>query len=176
MFLEHHLAVMEVRLAAQKDAARQQADIEVYLAEIECRHEYTVGASRRIIKPDGLLLVRQDNQKLALFLEVDRGCVSLVQMAKTFGRYQSYLTDGAFRDCYEEDSFEVLVITTAGQRRIAHLEALTKSNRSPLIRFTTLDNVLSHGFFGPIWQRRGADVLEPLMACGPIEGVRHENL
>jgi len=165
-YLEHHLATMSVRLAIRCDAARMGISIKTYLAEALCRHEYTVGShgreSRRIIKPDGFFHAEFQGVDLAVFLEVDRGCVSSKQLSRTFSRYRSYLTDGAFGDCYEQPNFQVLLITTAGPRRIENLKRLTKSDLEPLIRFTTMEAVEQHGFFGPIWGRCGVAQCETL--------------
>lgn len=151
MYLDHHLAMVEVRLAIEADAAKRGIEVVAHYWEGECRHEYTLSSQRRIVKPDGFFLVRTGDRSLVAFLEVDRGCVSRDQLAKTFRRYRDYLTDGAFTACYGQDSFEVLLVTTVGRRRIDNLLRLTRAG-SPAVRFATLADVERLGFFGPIWR------------------------
>jgi hypothetical protein len=149
MFLEHHLAVLAVRLAAE-DIPLNAVLLE-YRSETECRHEYTLRGERVLIKPDGFLLVEQANQAFAFFVEVDRGTVSLPQMRELFGRYRRYGSDGAFGAAYDLPSFEVLVVTSAGDRRIAHLADLAHKARLP-VRLATFDDLHRCGLYGRIWR------------------------
>lgn len=151
-FLEHHIAMVEVRLAIEADAAKRGYEVVAHYWESECRHEYTLGkGQRRLVKPDGFFLVQPGNRSLAAFIEVDRGCVSRDQLAKTFRRYRDYLSDGAFTACYGQDTFDVLVVTTVGKRRIDNLLRLTRAG-SPAIRLAAMTDIGQHGFFGAVWR------------------------
>ncbi len=157
MYLEHHLLVLSVRLQAREPWGN--ARLADFLAEPECRHDYEVVAdtrrTRRLIKPDSVAIFDLDGKQFPVFIEVDRGHVSLPQMSGAFERYGRYWTDGAFANAYDADSeipFTVAVITTAGPRRISHLRQLTKSVPVP-IKFANYSDVRSKGFLAATWYR-----------------------
>lgn len=154
-YLEHHLLGLSVRL----DAERVTGGVRLveFRSEPECRHEYEVAngarSQRRLIKPDAYALFARDGELLPTFIEVDRGHVSLPQMASMFARYGDYLKDGAFTDAYGYTTgtlFTVAVITTAGRRRIDHLRRIARRKSLP-VRFTTYRELQAHGFNAAIW-------------------------
>lgn len=154
MYLEHHLAVLDVRLSIMKPPPGVL--VHDFATEPECRHEYELVRGpkrmRALIKPDGFVMVERLGAIRSAFLEVDRGHVSLPQMKGVFERYNAYLRDGVFRSTYNLASpFEVLVITTAGNRRIGHLSALAKGLQVR-VRFALLDDLADLGFYGQVWR------------------------
>lgn len=155
MFLEHHLLVLSVRLLAERLTGGVR--LAQFLTEPECRHEYKVVArsrtDRRLIKPDAVALFDRAGEQLPVFIEVDRGHVSLPQMSGMFERYGRYWTDGAFTDAYgnaADTPFTVAVITTAGPRRINHLRNLAKRVPVP-VRFAKYEELRARGFLGNLW-------------------------
>jgi hypothetical protein len=157
MYLEHHLLVLSVRLQAREVSGNVR--LVDFLSEPECRHEYVVVSgsrkARRLIKPDAVAIFERAGEQLPVFIEVDRGHVSLPQMSGVFERYGHYWADGAFAaaDYGNTDiPFTVAVITTAGPRRIYHLMQLAK--RVPvLVRFANFADVRSNGLLGAMWFR-----------------------
>ena len=157
MFLEHLLGVLSIRLELYQ--APNSITVKEFASEPECRHEYVVKLGhksyKRLIKPDGYFLVDADGLLRPYFLEFDRGHVSLRQMKWVFERYALYFTEGAFGSAYALGlPFEVLVVTTAGKRRIAHLEALVKGT-IPIVRFAAVSDIQSFGLFGSVWRHKG---------------------
>ncbi len=153
MFLEHHLSVLSVRLALRKET--EDVRVSMFASEPECRHEYEIvnglQVIRRLVKPDAFCLIEDDLGVLPCFIELDRGHVSLPQMKGVFGRYDLYQADGAFAAAYEvAEPFQVLVITTAGERRIKHLAALVPEG-SIEVKFALYAEVVRQGFFGCLW-------------------------
>lgn len=156
-YLEHQLGILAVRISMLD--VPDGIQIVQFLTEPECRHEYEVVSRgkrtlRRIIKPDAYFEIRRNRRRWAFFLEFDRGHCSLPQMRGVFERYESYATDGAFHGAYGKDGFGVLVVTTAGDRRITHLATLAK-DCDPPVCFAKFADVLSSGFFAKIWKQNG---------------------
>lgn len=159
-FLEHTLAVVEVRLALQ-EAAQQAPHLEfdLWVPEPLCRHEYEVepvgglGAWRKeVFKPDGFarLRRREDGAYLSLFLEVDLGHTSARQFAGKVAMHGKYLRQGLFREIYGTDTFQTLVVTT-GPRRVGNLLALCREMESDGFRFTTFEALEAEGPLAATW-------------------------
>ncbi len=154
MFLEHSLLAVEVRLFMEASAT-----VSLYLAEPYCRHEYTMSiggvVQRRVLKPDGYLEIEFGSNTSSLFVEVDRGHVSAKQMACSFAHYASYLRDGLFADVYQRATFSVLVVTTAGSRRIANLKRVAEASSTVRVCFTTIERLREYGALASIWEVPG---------------------
>ncbi|MGV3615175.1 MAG: replication-relaxation family protein [Fimbriimonas sp.] len=155
IFLEHSLACADLRVVIEGAAKAGAYTVETYLPEPLCRHEYVVqrggNDDRRVLKPDGYVSLACGDRRLNAFLEIDMGHVGSAQIARSFLHYASYLADGLFQESYGEGGFLVLVVTTAGPRRIANLARVAGSVKSPRIRFATADAVFSVGFGGRVW-------------------------
>lgn len=153
-YLEHHLGVLSIRLMVNRPSGEGLRPIQ-FLTEPECRHEYRIvrgsKSIRRLIKPDAYVEIGSGSARSHFFLEFDRGNCSIRQMEGVFKRYGCYARDGAFGSVYGQGSFEVLVVTTAGKRRIAHLAAVAR-DCGVAVRFATMQDVRTTGFYSPIWQ------------------------
>jgi hypothetical protein len=154
-FLEHALAVAELRLALEEALTEAGGTLETYLEEPLCRHEYEILRSgrraRQVLKPDGYARVRVGPESLGLFLECDLGHVSSRQMSRSLQHYRSYLVDGLFEESYCAQGFEVLVATSAGHRRVRNLMAVVPEG-GPRVRFSTFAEIQERGFLGEVWR------------------------
>lgn len=164
MYLEHHLGIVSVRLAAMRE--RGALRLAHFVAEPDCRHEYEVVVRgqviKRLMKPDALALFELGGSLLAVFIEYDRGNTSLTQMASLFRRYQAYWTETAFQSAYETDApFTVAVVTTAGRRRIENLSRLARQMAVSVV-FTTFAQLQSQGFGAAVWKSAKADEFSTL--------------
>lgn len=170
IFLEHSLACADLRMEIEAAAKAGAFAVESYLPEPLCRHEYVVRRGgkddRRILKPDGYVELARGDQRLRGFLEMDLGHVSSEQMARSFLHYRTYLADGLFEEAYGAATYEVLVVTTAGSRRISNLTPAVRSAQAPRVRFATADAVREFGFGGPIWSTAGERARSPLFDRG----------
>ncbi len=115
--LEHSLAALNVRI----ELARLGADR--WLAEPQVRHRYhlTQGARRQVgdFRPDGLAFFG----KIALFVEVDQGQVSLPRLKQKLKTYREYARCGAFASTYGEMAPRLLIVTTGALRK-RHISAI----------------------------------------------------
>lgn len=164
MYLEHHVGIVSVRLAAMREESELR--LAHFVAEPDCRHEYEVvlhgRVSRRLMKPDALAVFAIGDSPFSVFIEYDRGNTSLTQMASQFRRYASYWAETAFQSAYETDvPFTVAVVTTAGKRRIENLLRLTQQ-MAVSVMFTTFAQLESQGFGADIWKSANADGLSTL--------------
>lgn len=153
-YLEHQLGVLSLRVMLC--ACPSEVRVTSFMAEPECRHEYEIRngtrVTRRLIKPDAYFEVEVDGQHVqSFFVEYDRGNCSVPQMRGVFERYDQYAKDGAFEAAYGRENFEVLVVTTAGERRISHL-ATVAQDCDVAVRFATVQDIWSQGFYSPIWR------------------------
>lgn len=162
-YLEHHLGVLSLRIAMQLTPSGIRL-IE-FLTEPECRHEYEIVKGsrkvKRVIKPDGFAVVQYCDCRFVFFIEFDRGNCSIPQMRGVFERYAAYTREGAFQSVYNDNSFEVLLVTTAGKRRVDHLVAVAKSHEIN-VRFATMEDLITCGFYGPIWMDCPKGIKAPL--------------
>lgn len=160
-FLEHTLAIVDVRLALQRAIeGREDVEIERWLAEPLCRHEYdirsTQGAGRwqkEVFKPDGFVRFyhRPSQRDVNYFLEVDLGHTSSRQFAGKIMMHRRYKESGLFRELYGGESFRTLVVTT-GPRRVGNLVELAQEQGSDRFWFTTFAQLEEHGPLGAIWR------------------------
>ncbi len=151
-YLDHHLGVLSLRIAMQ--LTPHGTRLNEFLTEPECRHEYEIVKGsrkiKRIIKPDGFADIQFFKRRSVFFIEFDRGNCSIPQMRGVFEHYAAYMREGAFQSVYKENMFEVLVVTTAGKRRIDHLVAVAKSCGIN-VRFATMEDINAIGCYGPVW-------------------------
>ena len=170
-YLEHHLGVLSLRIAMQ--LTPPGTCLHEFLTEPECRHEYEIVKGsrkmKRVIKPDGFASVQLGERSYVFFIEYDRGNCSIPQMREVVGRYAAYLVEGAFESVYSEDRFDVLVVTTAGKRRIDHLLAVAKT-LAVNVRFATVEDLNASGFYGPIWLDCLNGIKAPLLQLGNEDG------
>jgi hypothetical protein len=151
--IQHILRVTEFRIALQDHASRLNLEIESWLPEILCRHEYSTSRfgrwSKQIVKPDGYFTVPSSGELSACFVEIDLGHVSRERFAAKLRTYRDY-AGGVFQETYEQPGFQVLVVTT-GQRRLEHLLGLAEKERVDAL-FTTFEAVAESGPFAQIWR------------------------
>ena len=198
--LEHTLAIAEFRVALCQATAgsrprlqaerknntrsenniENQVEIERWLPELLCRHEYDIrrlspgsgspgsqdsgslsagsGARwhREIFKPDGFVRLRHNGsgRYLNYFLEIDRGHVSSEKFVGKLRSHRRYLESGLFDEIYGAGGFHTLVVTTS-QKRLENLRALVEEADEGLFWLTTFEAVSTEGVLTPIWQVPG---------------------
>jgi len=111
MQLDHSLAVVDTRIKLRA------LGMTGWLSEPQCRHRYVVsqGSVRRTedVRPDGL--ARFD--KRYLFIEVDRGSVSLPRIKAKLVAYGVYSRSGMMSETYGPIQPAILFVTTGLLRK-----------------------------------------------------------
>jgi hypothetical protein len=157
-FLAHTLEIVDLRLAFRDASLVHGAEIERWLPEIQCRHEYEArqpdGSWRKeTFKPDAFVRLAKHGSSSYwnYFLEVDLGHTSSRQFLGKLHGHRRYLESGLFQETFGCDDFRTLVVTT-GAGRLENLCSLAESSRSDLFWFTTYEQIKKSGVLGAIWQ------------------------
>ncbi len=157
-FIEHTLATVDIYLAFQKAIAkRDDVEMERWLPEAMCRHEWDIRASEggkwrtETFKPDGFIRIGdRSGQFFDYFIETDLGHTSSRQFEGKLQTHQRYLESGLFRETYGGSAFKTLVITT-GERRRQNLQELAHQHHNSLFWFTTFEALKGFGALSAIW-------------------------
>lgn len=176
VFLEHRLALNDVRVAVTLATVQQGLVLETWVDEVALKRagaqdRVTVvtaeGGRRRVaIVPDGyFVLALPDGRRARFFLEVDRGTLSTQRWALKVRAYQAYVRSGRYQARYQARSLRVLVVTTS-DRRLAHLKAATeRAGGASLFWFTTFQRAAPEAILTrPIWRVAGWPNEAPLIA------------
>lgn len=162
-FIEHTLAVVDIWMKFREAVAAQpNLELDLWLAELQCRHEWDIRASggawrKESFKPDGFFrLARPDGTFFSFFIEADLGHTSARQFVGKLQTHARYLESRLFAETYGCDWFRTLVVTT-GQRRLANLRALAAEHKNALFWFSTFD--LMGSPFERVWSK--PEVSEP---------------
>ncbi|BDI34170.1 hypothetical protein CCAX7_62210 [Capsulimonas corticalis] len=176
-FLEHTLEIVRFYLAVR--AATQgpeQAQIELWLPEARCRHEYEMAAAgaanrwrKEVFKPDGFIrLDAGDKGYRSYFLEIDLGHTSSRQFRNKLADHERYLRSGLFEERFGCSEFRTLVVTT-GARRLSNLLSLVRKEAEDLAWFTTFEELEEHGALGAIWRSARSPCARSLVSDGQTE-------
>lgn len=157
-FIEHTLATVDIWLGFRKSVLHSDSEIERWIPEIQCRHEYEIrgggsGWRKEVFKPDAFIRFKAQNSGRldSFFIEVDLGHTSSRQFLGKLLTHQRYLESGLFAETFGGDTFRTLVITT-GSRRVANLSSLVREKQSDLFWFTTFDNFRSAPLGDNTWR------------------------
>lgn len=159
LLVEHSLRVLDFRLRLEREARAATVEIEEWLCEPECLHEFAYKPSRGagwssvVMKPDGFFRAGAGSRRREFFVEIDLGHVSLPRFEEKLKRYDCYLNSGAFSEVYDSSVFSVLTVTV-GERRLAHLAALPAASFDHLV--ATWHRTECEGLFGSGWATRRA--------------------
>jgi len=171
LFLEHLLAINDVRLA--------------FLRAAECHQGHRLLTWRQggdiadrvpspgrpgvwlPVRPDGYLAYQAATRRVDAFVEADLGTVTNKRWASRIQAYVAYRLSGRFPARYGVLSFRVLTVTTT-ERRLANLWHTTqKAGGRGLFWFTTFAELGRHSPLAPIWSVAGAGTAGSLSAASP---------
>ncbi len=174
MFLEHGLALADVRIAFEQSALLNGCTIEVWHDEMDIRHSRDHDRvmvplpgkpSERVpILPDGYFQLAIPRGRGHFFMEVDRSTETIIRkwQRKMVG-YKEYVLSGGFHRRYgvsrRQTALRILTTTPSLQRaqnlKVA-AERYGPAEASPLFLFAPFDQVTSQdALVAPIWFRAG---------------------
>ena len=182
LFLEHGLALADVRIAIEQAAKKNDVCIEAWRDDVDLRHARDWdsvmvasedGHHERIpINPDGLFILSAARGRGHFFLELDR---STETIGKTWRRkilgYKQYVLNGCFHQRYggyrTQTALRILVITLSVERT-QHLKAAAEkygpSEAAPLFLFAPIDEIVAKDpLTFPIWLRAGCTGFHALL-------------
>jgi Replication-relaxation len=162
LFLEHTLAINDVRIAFTQAARAQGYRVEKWLDETHLKSEvmrdYVAvtneqGKSSRVpVIPDAYFILHLGDRRAHFFLELDRATMTNGRWKTRVKAYQEYLRSGKYQQRYQTRSLRILTITTT-EPRLANLKKTTeRAGGKDLFWFTTAEQVTANTvLFSPIW-------------------------
>ena len=135
-FLEHTLAINDVRVAITLAARLPGYELLEWRGESEVKTDYDrvsiqtkTGGKRQVpIVPDSYFLLQTPLGRAPFFLEVDRGSETLARFQAKVHAYLAYYASGGYQKRYGSSSLRILTVTTTSERR-DHLQAATAKLR-----------------------------------------------
>jgi hypothetical protein len=170
LFLEHTLAINDVRIAVAQATPATTWQLTDWLTEAALKSHYDrvtlqIGKQRPqklSLIPDGYFRLEQPQQKLRthFFLELDRGSMTQARFLTKVYAYLAYHQSGQYEKRYQAKGFRVLtVVDTPRQERVQHLLNATAQVRDIGRRFwfTHLSQLTDQNILtAPIWQVAGS--------------------
>jgi hypothetical protein len=159
LFLNHHLATVQVVVNLRLAAERLAGSLVHYTSDRDLRRGRAVGTEPLPLVPDALVILSIANQTQSFFIELDRVTKSLVSWRRRFREYWGFAKSKAYETTYQSPA--ILIVFDAPRplaiRRTVALAQLIKAEageRDPtLFWLTTLtDAVPSSILTEPVWQ------------------------
>lgn len=168
LFLEHTLAINEVRIAVTQACQQLGWSIWKWRTESEIKAAYdrvsvTVGRKRQTVPvvPDSYFVVELPDRGVShFFLELDRGTMTTERFKTKIAGYVAYYKSGAYEKRYNAQGFRVLtVVDSDGTGRVENLVAQTEtvSGIGRRFWFARLSDVISESMLtAPVWRVAGS--------------------
>lgn len=172
LFLDHSLAINDIRISfilACKHMGYKLNWIDERTlrgANMPDYVEDTYGGRVPIVADGHLTVCLPDGRRASHFLELDRGRQDVQQFRRKVRGHTTYANSGQYEQRYSTRSLRVLIITTAGERRLEELKRWTEAEGGgDLFWFTTIeratpDSILTQA----IWQAAGQEGTQALLS------------
>jgi hypothetical protein len=171
-FIEHQLAINDVRIAVTLAAAANGWTLEEWQDETGFRAhpDYVTltdkrgKARKKPVLPDAYFCLATPNGRSRFFLEVDKGTEELAKFRPQIRVYQAYTVSGQYQERYQAKSLRVLIVTTS-PRRLANLKLATEqAGGDRKYWLTTFDRITADTVLtAPIWQTLEGETELPLI-------------
>lgn len=155
LFIEHQLAINDVRLAFEA-AATFGVQLLRWLPESNLR-----GRNLPII-PDAYLEWTHGKATHAAFLEADLGTESRRRWTEKLRGYFSLTLGDRFTREFGKPTFDVLVVTTS-EKRLGNIRNLVARHTDRVFLLTTRESLVRRGPTAAIWHRPKGAALESLI-------------
>lgn len=164
-FMEHLLAINEVRVAISLACQRNGFTLEEWLDEPVFRGapEYvqvTDGKGKMSDKPvfpDGYCRIQTPQGTAHCFLEVDRATEQHSKFRPQIEVYEAYVASGQYQARFSPKSMRVLIVTTTSERMQNLKKTVEAAGGDAKYWFTTLEQVTADTVLtAPIWERLGS--------------------
>jgi len=175
-FLEHTLAVNDVRIAFSIAAQRERYGIQKWVREddLKAAREYvyastTTGTRRNVaIIPDAYFVLNLGDRRAHFLLEVDCATETSHRWAQRVRAYLAYVGSGQYARRFGTTSLRILM-TTTNLTRLTHLKRATEQvGGQSLFWFATLEQASPEAILSErIWQVAGHEGMVGLIADSP---------
>src|SRR5436853_507197 len=131
LFLEHTLAVNDVRIAFEQGAERRGYRIEAWLDESTLKRWWLKNAPAgesggSHVIPDAYILLNLGQQQTHLFLELDRATMSGQRWKRRIAGYTEFLKSERLVEQFQLKSSPRIVTVTTSEQRLANLCEATR--------------------------------------------------
>ncbi len=157
-FLEHILAINDVRIAFINAALNKNYDISwIPEWEIKAMKEKVPdpeNANKTLpITPDSFFALIGEDKKACYFLEVDRATESNRRWRDKIKGYVEYVKSGDYYEKFKSKALRVLTVTTTTERMTNLINTTRTVENAYFFLFTTFSKVQKNNpIFGDIWQ------------------------
>jgi len=158
LFVDHRLAVNEVRIACAGGARRCGYTMEGWRYELPIREDVDdpdEKAPPLVLRPDAYVTLRVSQRRLHLFLEVDMGTESHGRFAAKIRRYLAYKESHMFRTRFGGRSFRVLTVAPTLTRARALRDVAEGQGGERMFWFASLTDVTAERITEPVWELAG---------------------
>ena len=174
-FLEHTLAIADVRVAVTVACQREGYELLDWQGENELKADYdhvnvrtSKGISQSVpVVPDSYFVIATPMGKAHFFLELDRGTMTNSRFRTKVEAYVAYFQQG-YQHRYGTKSLRILTVTV-GQARLANLKRITEQvPETTWFWFGLLDDINAQEVLStPIWQVAGGESSQTLIELTP---------
>lgn len=175
-FLEHALAINDVRVAVTLACRHQAYRLLDWHSETQIKQDYDRvpvksgrGHTRSVaVVPDSYFALETPPGKTHFFLELDRGTMTTRRFRGKVEAYLAYYHSGGYQRRYGARSLRVLTVTLS-ERRLSNLKAVTEDAGGAVwFWFAVLDDLTPETVLSqPVWQVAGQTGRQPLIAPAP---------
>lgn len=164
-FMEHLLAINEVRLAITLACQAPGFTLEAWLDEPIFRGapEYVQVSdgkgktSEKPIFPDGYVRIKTPQGTAHCFLEVDRATEQQSKFRPQVDVYEAYVASGQYQRRFSPKSMRVLIVTTTAERMQNLKKTVAAAGGDEKYWFTTFSQVTEETVLtAPIWELLGS--------------------
>lgn len=172
MFLEHVLAINDVRIAVTVAARENGYVLETWLDDAQLKADYdrvtivTANGRKREVSliPDSYFVLQVPHGRACFFLEVDRGTMTVSRFQDKVKAYMAYIASGQYERRYGTRSLRVLTAALGPSRvaRLATASGQVESRR--MFWFTTLKEITIQTVLNsPIWLTMENETMQRLI-------------
>lgn len=163
-FLEHTLAINDVRVAATIASKKHGYSLLTWRSEADLKAEYDrvviqeKNSGKQLVSliPDSFFVVETTRGKSPFFLEVDRGTETTGRFQTKVRAYQAYVQSGAYEKRYGYKSIRVLTVTFSRKRLDSLKSATGEAGGKERYWFALHSDIHSYTLFDePIWSIAG---------------------
>jgi hypothetical protein len=162
LFLNHTLAINDVRIAITQAAQARGYKVEKWLGDTQLKSEemkdhVTVTSeqgrsSKLAVIPDAYFILHLGDRRAHLFLEVDRATMTNKRWKMRILAYQEYIRSGKYQARYQTRSLRILTVTTTEERLMNLKKTTERAGGKDLFWFTSIDRITTASvLFSPIW-------------------------
>jgi hypothetical protein len=159
-FLEHTLAINDVRIAVTKAAQQPGYALLEWRSESDLKADYdrvtlrtSTGRARAVsIVPDSYFVVQTPLGRAPFFLEVDRGTETITRFLTKVRAYVAYYASGGYERRFGSRSLRILTVTTGAQRRDNLCQATASATHERRFYFAQAADLRAKTIFvQPVW-------------------------